>query len=41
MRRGRRERPPIWVPVLMSVFWSVVVTVVVPRWLARRTPGRG
>lgn len=38
MRGGRRGRPPVWQPVLMSVFWSVIATVVARKLLRRPRP---
>jgi len=36
MRRGRR--PPMWSPLLMSIFWSLLATIVVRR--LRRRPSK-
>ena len=35
MRRGRPQKPPAWVPVVMSVTMSVLATVLARRFLRR------
>jgi hypothetical protein len=38
MRRGRREKPPAWVPVVVSVTMSILATVIARRFLRRPKP---
>jgi hypothetical protein len=37
MRRGRRGRPPMWVPLVWSVVISILATVIARRFLRRST----